>query len=213
MCVCRPAAGYSCIRPACAVFDKAYGLKKCASMALGRALSDVSRFYSSPVSLTLTVLRVGYGFDVIILTVTDGNVAAREPGVGRQFCRGRRQGGQPAKLGELLPPVKPSPHTRSTGLGSIFVADSIFDSSAPTVNTLKVSIFDRSAVPSRFLARHACAAPPRPASACVTPVSAQPAVPPASRLEAHVFARDEIAPNTQRSGRTTTPRRHATTRR
>ena len=44
--------------------------------------------------------------------------------------------------------------------------------------------------------------------------SATPGAPrPASRLVAHVFARDKIAaqhhPNTQRAGRTTTPRRHA----
>ena len=139
------------------------------------------------------MLRVGYGFDVIILTVTDGNVAAREPGVGRQFCRGRRQGGQPAKLGELLPPVKPSPHTRSTGLGSIFVADSIFDSSAPTVNTLKVSIFDRSGAVSlpraprlrrtaapRLCLRHACLR----AAGRATSIASR---------STHVFARDEIA--------------------
>ena len=60
--------------------------------------SDFSRFYSSPVySPTLTVLRVG--FDVI-LTVTDGNVAAREPGV-------RPLAQQP----HLTPRGKPSPRT------------------------------------------------------------------------------------------------------
>ena len=93
-------------------------------------------------------LRVG--FDVI-LTVTDGNVAAREPGVGGHS----------------------SPRHGIPVFGCYY--------SEPTKGTFATQV---PSLPPRVPTRATPAPRRRAPPACVTPVSAQPAAPPASRLVA-----------------------------